>query len=80
MPIIRINLDHIRNVKPIRTVVSVNGVPLFEINTYASKLEFLLDKLTKSAGNSQPGEYWFEVPDSFFNPTGINSDETNLRL
>lgn len=68
MAIVKINLTH-TDKKPQTTIISVNGVELVEVNTFASKLRFCQHKLTKSGGKSNSGEYWFEVDDIFHSAT-----------
>jgi hypothetical protein len=66
--IIKINLEHIpshidtttKKRVPQRTRIYVNNIPMMEVDTHKSRLTFLLQKLGRSTGKSQPGEYWFE--------------------
>lgn len=60
MALVRVNLTH-KPGPPKRTVISINGVDLIEVNTFSSNLTFIQDKVNKSSGKSQPGEYWFDV-------------------
>jgi len=62
MSMVRINLTH-RKGPPKRTIISVNGHELMEVNTFSSNLTFLQNKINQSGGKSEPGEYWFEVED-----------------
>jgi len=69
MTMVRINLSHTTK-KPQTTIVTINGVDLFEVHTFGSRLKFLQRKLNQSTGKSQPGEYFFEVGEEFNYPTG----------
>lgn len=59
MGVVRINLTH-TDKKPQTTIISVNGTDLIEVNTHASKLHFIKNKIGNSTGKSNSGEYWFE--------------------
>lgn len=67
--LVRINLTHYikkNNLKSIsRTIISINGIELIEVSTHGSHLKFLRSKLNKGDGQTNPGEYFFEVSDDF---------------
>lgn len=61
MTLVTVRLIH-TDKKPRTTIIEVDGVELFEIHTYAARLNFIQPKVSNSTGKaSSTGEYLFDV-------------------